>query len=221
MPPWSFVPTARHWKIVWTSWRAKRASQWTSKTAKRCCASSKVALAPSICPDGEWMRWTSDFLSSFENSLGVIWPVKSRWMPSKQSWSMRMAAEKSISNDMLVSKKYLFHSFIFRIDSPPFLRNRLDPRWFDRRFVLVERCDAQQRRRAPKDETVCNDRFSLLCVIYSFSRIENPRIVLLDCSLEYKKGESQTSLEFSGEPDFTYANRHRRALRTNITDRFV
>lgn len=34
-------------------------------------------------------------------------------------------------------------------------------------------------------------------------RIENPRIVLLDCSLEYKKGESQTSLEFSGEPDFT------------------
>ncbi|CAF1461141.1 unnamed protein product [Adineta steineri] len=34
-------------------------------------------------------------------------------------------------------------------------------------------------------------------------RIENPRIVLLDCNLEYKKGESQTSLEFSGEPDFT------------------
>ncbi|CAF1086436.1 unnamed protein product [Rotaria magnacalcarata] len=34
-------------------------------------------------------------------------------------------------------------------------------------------------------------------------RIENPRIILLDCSLEYKKGESQTSLEFSGEPDFT------------------
>lgn len=33
-------------------------------------------------------------------------------------------------------------------------------------------------------------------------RLENPRIVLLDCSLEYKKGESQTSLEFSGEPDF-------------------
>lgn len=34
-------------------------------------------------------------------------------------------------------------------------------------------------------------------------RIENPRVVLLDCSLEYKKGESQTALEFSGEPDFT------------------
>lgn len=33
-------------------------------------------------------------------------------------------------------------------------------------------------------------------------RIENPRIVLLDCSLEYKKGESQTSLEISQEVDF-------------------
>nr|XP_058945140.1 T-complex protein 1 subunit gamma-like [Pocillopora verrucosa] len=33
-------------------------------------------------------------------------------------------------------------------------------------------------------------------------RIENPRIVLLDCSLEYKKGESQTSLEISKEADF-------------------
>lgn len=33
-------------------------------------------------------------------------------------------------------------------------------------------------------------------------RIENPRIVLLDCSLEYKKGESQTSLEISQETDF-------------------
>uniref|UniRef100_A0A1A9WLU5 T-complex protein 1 subunit gamma n=1 Tax=Glossina brevipalpis TaxID=37001 RepID=A0A1A9WLU5_9MUSC len=33
--------------------------------------------------------------------------------------------------------------------------------------------------------------------------IENPRIVLLDCSLEYKKGESQTSVEIVGEQDFT------------------
>ena len=31
--------------------------------------------------------------------------------------------------------------------------------------------------------------------------------MLLDCSLEYKKGESQTALEFSGEPDFTYVHR--------------
>ncbi len=45
--------------------------------------------------------------------------------------------------------------------------------------------------------------------VFLFRRIENPRIVLLDCSLEYKKGESQTSLEFSGEPDFTYVNENR------------
>ncbi|BHF59607.1 T-complex protein 1 subunit gamma [Sparganum proliferum] len=36
-------------------------------------------------------------------------------------------------------------------------------------------------------------------------RIENPRILLLDCSLEYKKGESQTAMEISGEKDFTRA----------------
>lgn len=34
-------------------------------------------------------------------------------------------------------------------------------------------------------------------------RIENPRIILLDCSLEYKKGESQTSLELTKEADFS------------------
>ena len=33
-------------------------------------------------------------------------------------------------------------------------------------------------------------------------RIENPRIVLLDCSLEYKKGESQTNIEISKEDDW-------------------
>ncbi|XP_025832859.1 T-complex protein 1 subunit gamma [Agrilus planipennis] len=33
--------------------------------------------------------------------------------------------------------------------------------------------------------------------------IQNPRIVLLDCPLEYKKGESQTNVELSGESDFT------------------
>ncbi|XP_028819299.1 T-complex protein 1 subunit gamma-like [Denticeps clupeoides] len=32
--------------------------------------------------------------------------------------------------------------------------------------------------------------------------IRNPRIVLLDCSLEYKKGESQTEIEISREEDF-------------------
>ena len=33
-------------------------------------------------------------------------------------------------------------------------------------------------------------------------RIENPRIVLLDCPLEYKKGESQTSIEITKEEDW-------------------
>ncbi|CAG0881885.1 unnamed protein product [Cyprideis torosa] len=34
-------------------------------------------------------------------------------------------------------------------------------------------------------------------------RIENPRILLLDCNLEYKKGESMTNIEISAEHDFT------------------
>lgn len=33
--------------------------------------------------------------------------------------------------------------------------------------------------------------------------IVNPRIILLDCPLEYKKGESQTSVEIVGDTDFT------------------
>ena len=32
--------------------------------------------------------------------------------------------------------------------------------------------------------------------------IRNPRIILLDCLLEYKKGESQTNMEFSKESDW-------------------
>src|ERR1700722_1448946 len=36
-------------------------------------------------------------------------------------------------------------------------------------------------------------------------RILNPRIVLLDCPLEYKKGESQTNMEFSKETDWQRA----------------
>ncbi|KAF8346132.1 chaperonin Cpn60/TCP-1 family [Amanita rubescens] len=36
-------------------------------------------------------------------------------------------------------------------------------------------------------------------------RIKNPRIVLLDCPLEYKKGESQTNMEFSKETDWARA----------------
>lgn len=33
-------------------------------------------------------------------------------------------------------------------------------------------------------------------------RIEKPRVILLDCSLEYKKGESQTNIEISKEEDW-------------------
>lgn len=33
--------------------------------------------------------------------------------------------------------------------------------------------------------------------------IENPRILLLDCALEYSKGESQTNIEVSNEGDFS------------------
>ena len=36
-------------------------------------------------------------------------------------------------------------------------------------------------------------------------RIENPRVVLLDCPLEYKKGESMTAMEFTKEEDFKKA----------------
>ena len=36
-------------------------------------------------------------------------------------------------------------------------------------------------------------------------RIENPRIILLDCPLEYKKGESMTAMEFTKEEDFKKA----------------
>jgi len=32
--------------------------------------------------------------------------------------------------------------------------------------------------------------------------IENPKVVLLDCTLEYKKGESMTNMEFTKEEDF-------------------
>lgn len=36
-------------------------------------------------------------------------------------------------------------------------------------------------------------------------KIENPRVVLLDCPLEYKKGESMTNMEFKEENDFKKA----------------
>ena len=36
-------------------------------------------------------------------------------------------------------------------------------------------------------------------------RIENPRVILIDCPLEYKKGESQTNIEITGEGDWNKA----------------
>jgi T-complex protein 1 subunit gamma len=35
--------------------------------------------------------------------------------------------------------------------------------------------------------------------------IKNPRVWLLDCTLEYKKGESMTNMEFTKEDDFKKA----------------
>ena len=34
-------------------------------------------------------------------------------------------------------------------------------------------------------------------------KVENPRVILLDYPLEYKKGESQTNIEFTKDTDFT------------------
>ena len=34
-------------------------------------------------------------------------------------------------------------------------------------------------------------------------KVENPRVILLDYPLEYKKGESQTNVEFTKDTDFT------------------
>merc|ERR1712013_953910 len=34
-------------------------------------------------------------------------------------------------------------------------------------------------------------------------KIENPRVLLLDCNLEYKKGESQTNIEIMKGEDFS------------------
>ncbi|KAJ8398501.1 hypothetical protein AAFF_G00427560 [Aldrovandia affinis] len=49
-------------------------------------------------------------------------------------------------------------------------------------LLCAERCDGQQERDSPL--------------------IKNPRVILLDCSLEYKKGESQTDIEIVHEEDF-------------------
>ncbi|KAA0185771.1 T-complex protein 1 subunit gamma, partial [Fasciolopsis buskii] len=52
-------------------------------------------------------------------------------------------------------------------------------------------------------------------------RIENPRILLLDCNLEYKKGESQTSIEITTDKDFTKALEIEEAYIKEICDNII
>jgi T-complex protein 1 subunit gamma len=52
-------------------------------------------------------------------------------------------------------------------------------------------------------------------------RIQNPRIVLLDCSLEYKKGESQTNIEMSAETDFAAFQRIEEETVKAMVDRIL
>uniref|UniRef100_A0A0N5C3Z7 T-complex protein 1 subunit gamma n=1 Tax=Strongyloides papillosus TaxID=174720 RepID=A0A0N5C3Z7_STREA len=52
-------------------------------------------------------------------------------------------------------------------------------------------------------------------------RIENPRVILLDCNLEYKKGESQTSLELMNEADFTKVLQHEEAEVKRMCDEII
>merc|ERR1711862_272781 len=49
-------------------------------------------------------------------------------------------------------------------------------------------------------------------------KIENPRILLLDCNLEYKKGESQTNMEIMNEGDFSKALEAEEAYIKKICD---
>jgi len=52
-------------------------------------------------------------------------------------------------------------------------------------------------------------------------RVEKPRIVLLDCNLEYKKGESQTAMEISKEEDFTRALQMEEASIKAMCDKII
>lgn len=52
-------------------------------------------------------------------------------------------------------------------------------------------------------------------------RIENPRILLLDCPLEYKKAESQTNLELSKEADFEAVLRQEEEYIKNLCDAII
>merc|ERR1719245_2636539 len=52
-------------------------------------------------------------------------------------------------------------------------------------------------------------------------KIENPRILLLDCNLEYKKGESQTNMEIMKEEDFSKALEAEEAYIKKICDEII
>lgn len=52
-------------------------------------------------------------------------------------------------------------------------------------------------------------------------RIENPRILLLDCPLEYKKGESQTNVEITKEEDWDMLLRMEEEYIENICSQIV
>merc|ERR1719369_1196551 len=52
-------------------------------------------------------------------------------------------------------------------------------------------------------------------------RIEKPRILLLDCNLEYKKGESQTNIEIMKEEDFSKVLEAEEAYIKKICDEII
>merc|ERR1719309_976260 len=52
-------------------------------------------------------------------------------------------------------------------------------------------------------------------------RIEKPRVLLLDCNLEYKKGESQTNIEIAKEEDFSKVLEQEEAYIKKICDEII
>merc|ERR1719187_2751958 len=70
-----------------------------------------------------------------------------------------------------------------------------------KRYAKVEKIPGG----AIEDSTVLNGVMINKDITHSKMRrkIENPRIILLDCPMEYKKGESMTNMELSKEADFS------------------
>ncbi len=50
-------------------------------------------------------------------------------------------------------------------------------------------------------------------------KIKNPRVVLLDCPLEYKKGESSTNVEITKESDWELMLKQEEEEVSNCSDR--